>query len=179
MVNFLQEQALQWVGVSAVPRVLSPHTTRTSLCSQSSKLVSIILPLPRNFLSGSLSSQGFSCSVPFTVHSSSNHFHFMLHPPPPSNCQAACQQITPHPPNTYFSAWVRSHQASLSHTFPRGYEHGTLFARETSSWHGNQLQGDQGLLTNQTGWPPITPGKWKLFGAVLHLSSNISSETFP
>lgn len=140
MGNFLEEQALQWVGVSAVPRVLSPHTSRTSLCSQSPKLFSIILPLPRNSLSGLLSSQGFSCSVPFTVHSSSNPFHFTLHPPPPSNCIAAQQQITLHPPNSYFSAQLSSHHALLSHTFPRGYEHRIFsFARETSSWHADQL----------------------------------------
>ena len=118
--------------MSAVPRVLSPRTTsRTSLCSQSPKLLSSILPLPRNSLSGLLSSQGFSHSAPFIVHSSSNPFHFMLHPPPSSNCLAARQQITLHPPNTYFSAQLSSRQALLSHTFPRGYEHGIFsFARD-------------------------------------------------
>lgn len=57
MGNFLQAQALQWVAVSAVSRVLIPHTTsRTSLCLQSSKLLLLVIPLPKNSLSSLLSS---------------------------------------------------------------------------------------------------------------------------
>lgn len=141
MGNFLQEQALQRVGASAVPRVLSACTTsRTSLCSWSPKLLSAILPLPRNSLPSFFSSQGFSHSVPFIVHSSSNPFHFMLHLPPSSNCVAAWQQITLYPPNSYFSAQLASRQALLSHTLPRGHECGIFsFSIETSSWHANSL----------------------------------------